>query len=87
MEISISAKHVTIDEDVRQKATSMMEKFAEGYPNQKILSARILFAAERNWQIVEILVNAKNLNLHAAGKADSAWGVSPKISRKQHRKI
>ena len=73
MEINISAKHLTIEEDVKQKATSLITKFAEGYPNQKITSARILFSAERNWQIVEILVNAKNLNLHAAGKADSVY--------------
>ena len=71
MDINISAKHVTVEENVREKAALLVSKFAEEYPNQKISSVRIHFSAERNWQIVEILMNAKNVSLHAAARTDA----------------
>ena len=72
MDINISSKHVTVEENVKEKATSLFSKFEEEYPNQKISSVRIHFSSERNWQIAEILVNAKNVSLHAAARTDSA---------------
>lgn len=71
MDIIISAKHVEIEDEIKEKATALANRFAADYPTLKISSVRILFSTERNWQIVEILINAKNLSLHAAAKLDA----------------
>ena len=71
MDIDISAKHVVVEESIKEKARSLIARLAEDFPNQKITTVRVLFAAQRNWFPVEILVNAKNLTLHAAARNDS----------------
>jgi len=70
MDINISAKHVEVDDEIKAKANELAQRLASDYPNQKISSVRVLFAAERAFRIVEVLVNAKNLSLHAAAKLD-----------------
>lgn len=71
MKIEFTTKKIEVEEAIKTKAQTLMDRFVADYPNQKITSARVLFSAERNWQIVEILVNAKNLNLHAAAKLEN----------------
>ena len=71
MKIEFSAKKVEVEEAVKAKAQEQLDKFVADFSTQKITSARIHFSAERNFQIVEILVNAKNLSLHAAAKQDN----------------
>lgn len=70
MDINISAKHVEVEEELKEKAKQLSQKLADDFPNQKITSVRVLFGAERAWRPVEVLVNAKNLTLHAAAKSD-----------------
>ena len=71
MDIDISAKHVVVEESIKEKARSLIARLAQDFPNQKITTVRVLFATQRNWFPVEVLVNAKNLTLHAAAKNDS----------------
>ena len=71
MNVEFTTKHVEVEDEIKAKAQTMMDRFVADYPNQKITSARILFSAERSFQIVEILVNAKNLNLQAAAKLEN----------------
>lgn len=71
MDIDISAKRIVVEDEVKEKAKQLATRLGEDFPNQKITSVKILFASERNWQPVEILVNAKNLSLHAAAKCDN----------------
>lgn len=72
MEIQISAKHIEVEDEIKAKAQQLASALGNDFPNQKITSIQILFSSERNWQPVEILVNAKNLSLHAAAKCDQA---------------
>ena len=72
MEVTISARHLVLEDELKEKASSLGNRFAADYPNQKVSSVRIHFSAERNWQVVEVLVNAKSLSLHAAAKANAA---------------
>ena len=71
MKIDFSAKKVEVEEAVKAKAQEQLDKFVAEFSSQKITSARIHFSAERNFQIVEIQLNAKNLSLHAAAKQDN----------------
>lgn len=71
MDVSITGKHVQVEENVKEKANELIKRLVEDFPNQKISSVRVAFAAERNWQIVEVLVNAKNISIHAAAKHDA----------------
>ena len=71
MDIDITAKHVIVEETIKEKARSLGDRLVADFPNQKITAIRVLFGAQRNWFPVEILVNAKNLTLHAAAKNDN----------------
>ena len=71
MDIDITAKHIQVEDAIKEKARSLGERLVADYPNQKITAIRVLFANQRNFFPVEILVNAKNLTLHAAAKNDN----------------
>lgn len=68
MEIILSGKHYEVSDELKTAAEQSIRKLTEDYVNQKISSIRILFTVERNWQIVEVLLNAKNLTLHAKAR-------------------
>lgn len=68
MEVNICVKQIDVDEDLKAKARDLCERLAESFPAQKITSVRVLFKSERQWRIVETLLNGKNLTLHSAAK-------------------
>ncbi len=68
MEIILSGKHYEVSDEIKAAAEQSMRKLAEDYQTQKISSVRLLFTVERNWQIAEVLLNGKNLTLHAKGR-------------------
>lgn len=72
MDITISAKHVELDDDLRNFANAQVSKIAEEFENPKLNSCQVFFTAERNWQIVSLNVTGKNININAKAKEDSA---------------
>lgn len=68
MEILLSGKHYEVTDEIKNAAEHSMRKLVEGYQTQKISSVRFVFSVERNWQIAEVLLNAKNLTLHAKAR-------------------
>lgn len=68
MEIILSGKHYEVSDEIRTAAEQSMRKLAEDYTHQKISSVRFLFTVERSWQIAEVLLNGKNLTLHAKAR-------------------
>ena len=87
MEIDISSKRIEVEDEVKAKAKALAERLAEEFPNQKITSVKILFTTERAFQPVEVLVNAKNLSLHAASKCDDMRASLPAAFDKIHTQI
>jgi putative sigma-54 modulation protein len=70
MEKSISGKHFEVTDELREQADKAADRLQEDYRNQKISSIRFLFSEERNWQIVHIHLNAKQLTLQANCKSN-----------------
>lgn len=70
MEIILSGKHCEVSGELKAAAEQSIRKLVDDYQNQKISSVRLLFTAERNWQIVEVLLNGKNLTLHAKARTN-----------------
>ncbi|MBO4344873.1 MAG: HPF/RaiA family ribosome-associated protein [Victivallales bacterium] len=87
MDIDISAKRIVVEDEVKEKARQLAERLAQEFPNQKITSVKILFSSERAWQPVEVLVNAKNLSLHAASKCTDMRASLPAAFDKIHTQI
>ena len=87
MDIDISAKRIEVEDEVKEKAKQLAERLAQEFPNQKITSVKILFSTERAWQPVEVLVNAKNLSLHAASKFTDMRASLPAAFEKIHTQI
>ena len=87
MDIDISSKRIEVEDEVKEKAKKLAERLAEEFPNQKITSVKILFTSERAFQPVEVLVNAKNLSLHAASKCDDMRASLPAAFAKIHTQI
>ena len=72
MEIEITSKHLEVEDAVKEKARALGNSLVADFPNQKITAIRVLFATQRNLFPVEVLVNAKNLTLHAAASDKSS---------------
>ena len=87
MDIDISAKRIVVEDEVKEKARQLAERLAQEFPNQKITSVKILFSSERAWQPVEVLVNAKNLSLHAASKCNDMRASLPAAFDKIHTQM
>jgi ribosomal subunit interface protein len=68
MDVNICAKQIDVDDDLKEKARELCARLADSFPAQKITSVRVLFTGERQWRIVELLLNGKNLTLHSAAK-------------------
>ncbi len=89
MEVIISAKQYEINEALKAQAEELAAKLAESYKNQKITSIRFMFSVERNWQIADTLLNAKNLTLHATARTNdmrvSLANVIDKLDKQMRR--
>ncbi len=72
MEVIISAKHLELDDETRAAANKLAARLEEDYVTLKPSSLRVLVsAAEQRKGVVEVLLRAKNLSLHAAAKSES----------------
>ncbi|MBR0458814.1 MAG: HPF/RaiA family ribosome-associated protein [Victivallales bacterium] len=72
MEVIISAKHLELDDEIRAAANKLAARLEEDYATLKPSSLRVLAsAAEQRKGVVEVLLRAKNLSLHAAAKSES----------------
>ncbi|MFA6815563.1 MAG: HPF/RaiA family ribosome-associated protein [Lentisphaeria bacterium] len=69
MELIISVKHYDLSETDRKLAHDLADKLAEDYG--KLNTLRMVMSTERNWYIVDALLNGKNVSLNAKARSTS----------------
>jgi ribosomal subunit interface protein len=65
MEIIISAKNYTLDDELKALAEAQAQKLASEFYMQKITSIRIVFSVERNWHVADAHMNGKRFSFNA----------------------
>ena len=68
MEIIISARHLTVTDSIKAYAEEKLQKVAANVP--KLTSARIVLDQEKAWQLAEITLHGKHLNLVATARTE-----------------
>lgn len=71
MEIIISGRHLPVSNELKAYAEEKLEKMAALFP--KLTSARVVLGQEKAWQLVEITLNGKNLNLVATSRTEDMY--------------
>ncbi len=89
MELIISGKHFEIDPELRQIADTSAARIEESFA--KLSSLRLVLSKERNWQIVDAVLNGKNISLVAKAKSSdiriSIANVFEKLDKQLRRYI
>jgi len=67
MELIISVKHFDLNETDREFAHELADKLGEDFG--KLNTLRMVMNTERNWCIVDALLNGKNVSLNAKARA------------------
>ena len=68
MNLTITAKHVELDDTDKQLAEALSNKLAEDFP--KLTSATLVISQERGIFNVEARLNGKNVDFNASAKDD-----------------
>lgn len=71
MDIIISGRHLPVSEDLKSYAEEKLRKIESLFP--KLTSARIVLNHEKAWQLVEITLNGKNINLVATARTEDMY--------------
>jgi putative sigma-54 modulation protein len=71
MEIIISGRHLVVTDSLRAYAEEKLQKIAAHVP--KLTSARIVLDQEKAWQLVEITLHGKHLNLVATARTEEMY--------------
>ena len=71
MEIIISARHFEVTDELRQHVQRRVGKLAEEW--NKLTTARVVLSLVRNWQLAEVHVNGKQLDLEGQAQTDDMY--------------
>jgi len=71
MEIIVSGRHLPISEELKTYCEEKLAKMESIFP--KLTSARVVLDHEKAWQLVEITLNGKNLNLVATARTEDMY--------------
>jgi putative sigma-54 modulation protein len=92
MEIIISGRHFDITDELKAHTETQVARLAEEY--SKLTIARVVLEMERSWQLAEIHLTGKNMDIEAKAKTrdmyqavDEAVEKAEKQLRKQLEKI
>ena len=89
MEIIISGRHLPVSEELKAYAEEKLQKIDNLFP--KLTSARVVLDHEKAWQLVEITLNGKNLNLVATARTEDMYAsldeANGKLCKQLHKHL
>jgi len=85
MEIIISGRHLPVSAELKSYAEEKLQKMASMFP--KLTSARVVLGHEKAWQLVEITLNGKNLNLIATSRTEDMYVSVDDAADKLHKQL
>ena len=71
MEIIVSGRHLAISDSLKAYAEEKLQKIAANAP--KLTTARVVLDQEKAWQLVEITLHGKHLNLVATARTEEMY--------------
>ena len=85
MESIISGRHLAITESLKSYAEDKLQKIAANAP--KLTSARIVLDQEKAWQLVEITLHGKHLNLVATARTEQMYASIDEATAKLEKQL
>ncbi len=71
MEIIVSGRHFVVSDELRRHAEARLQPLGQQYP--KVTTARLVLEMERSWQIAEVRLTGKQLELEASGRTQDMY--------------
>ncbi len=71
MEIIISGRHLPVSDDLKAYAEEKLQKIAAIF--SKLTTVRIILDHEKAWQLVEITLHGKHLNLVSTARTEDMY--------------
>ncbi|MDX9982326.1 MAG: ribosome-associated translation inhibitor RaiA [Lentisphaeria bacterium] len=85
MEVIVSARHFELGDELRTYAEAKVTELAQEHP--KLTTARVVLELQRNWQMAEIHLNGKHLDLIASAKTDDMYASIDATAEKLERQL
>jgi len=85
MDIIISGRHLPVSDDLKTYAEDKLQKLEGLFP--KLTSARVVLDHEKAWQLVEITLNGKNINLVATARTEDMYASIDEAVGKLHKQL
>lgn len=85
MKITITGRHITMDDDIRSYAEKKLEK-AETYFD-RIIEAHMILSAEKHRRMAEVTLHAKRARFHAQAETESIYASIDEVMEKVDAQI